>query len=103
MKNMKKQQEKKEQLRRKKEEERAKEGDQCSRDQSAQLDDSDESIHDFYEVIQMKKNNQKFSKLMSFDIEQSLNKTQDFSGKFRQSQNVSNTNNLSAIDNMRLN
>lgn len=57
----------------------------------------DESENDIYEVIKMKKVNQKFSKLMSFDIEHQFNMTSVNSGF------VPTANNLSALDNMRLN
>ena len=40
-----------------------------------------ESDHDMYEVNKMKKTNQKFSRLMAFDIEKQFNKTQHLLGK----------------------
>lgn len=72
------------------------------RDVSSVIDEteSDEN-HDLFEAIQLKKINKKFSKLMSFDIGKSLNKTQDLVGKYQTTQNQ--INNLSAADNMRLN
>ena len=57
----------------------------------------DESENDIYEVIKMKKVNQKFSKLMSFDLEHQFNRTALNTGF------VPTANNLSALDNMRLN
>jgi hypothetical protein len=60
-----------------------------------------DSNHDMYEAIQMKKINQKFSKLMSFDLEKTFNKTQSLMNRHQQ---LSTTvNNMNAFDNMRLN
>ena len=65
----------------------------------------DESENDIYEVIKMKKVNEKFSKLMSFDIEhQFLNMTSSNAGAGAGNSGfVPAVNNLSALDNMRLN
>lgn len=71
IKTLKKRQEKQEQLRKSRADQRAQEN---AKDPMLSPQDSDEDKdNDIYEVIQKKKINQKFSKLMSFDIEKSFN------------------------------
>ena len=49
-------------------------------------DSSASSAADHYEVLQMKKINQKFTKLMSFNLEKSLNKTESLLGNYKKMQ-----------------
>ena len=59
------------------------------------------STHDMFEARQMKKFNQKFSKLMSFDIDKTFNRTQVLLNKNQRLHQAAN--NMTALDNMRLN
>ena len=49
-------------------------------------DSSESSTADHYEVLQMKKINQKFTKLMSFNLDKSLNKTESLLGQYKRMQ-----------------
>ena len=59
------------------------------------------STHDMFEARQMKKFNLKFSKLMSFDLDETFNRTQVLLNKHQRFQLAAN--NMTALDNMRLN
>lgn len=67
-------------------------------DNAASAEDSD-STHDIHEKIEMQKINKKFSKLMSFDIEKSFNKTQNLLNRHQKL--VQKVNSLTMHDNMR--
>jgi len=53
-------------------------------DEDPTVADEIDSNHDMFEAIQMKKINQKFSKLMSFDLEKTFNKTQTLMNRHQQ-------------------
>ena len=95
MKTFRKRQEKKEIMKKQKAKEKA------TQDADYALNDDSDSNRDMYEVIQLKKVNQKFDRLMAFDIEKQFSKTQHLLGKQPNQQSIAN--NLSAADNMRLN
>ena len=59
-------------------------------------DSSDSSNADHYEVLQMKKINQKFTKLMSFNLDKSLNQTENLLGKYKKMQE--RVSNLSPLE-----
>ena len=59
-------------------------------------DSSESSTADHYEVLQMKKINQKFTKLMSFNLDKSLNKTESLLGQYKRMQE--RVSNLSPLE-----